>query len=115
MVSAEQVLRLPMDQRSLRAAHRMSALRSIVELNRSDPAMNHSGILSCRQMRRRVQPAWEAIVGGLQSPSLDPLLKALPSLLRDLELNCSLSLLLHDRCARPCVATLADLVHEQMR
>jgi len=53
------VLRPPVDQRSLGASHGVGAVRSIVESDRCDPPMNHPGILSCRQMRRRTQSAWE--------------------------------------------------------
>jgi len=77
--------------------------------------MNQSGILPCRQMRRRTQAAREKIVGRLQSPRLDPGLEALASLLRDLKLNRSLRLLLHYHCPGPDVGALADVLHEQPR
>lgn len=45
------IFRSPVDQRSFGAAHSVGAVCGIVESNRRDPAMHHSGVLPGRQMR----------------------------------------------------------------
>ena len=61
-----------------------------------DPAFEDSGELTCAQVRRVVNAAREQEVVGLQPCKLDPLLQGVTRHLRDLELDRSLGLVLHD-------------------
>lgn len=66
-------------------------------------------------MRRRMQPARKQKIRGLQPSRVDPGVKALTSMFRDLELNRPLGLLLHDGGSRGHMASVADILHLQSR
>jgi hypothetical protein len=46
-----QILGAPIDQRRLRAMHRVGAVRCVIQSNRSDPTMNGASVLACRHVR----------------------------------------------------------------
>src|ERR1700693_4216062 len=94
-----QVLRPPVDQRCLRAARGVGPVAPAIKAGFSDPSLDDSGVLACRQMRREPQPTWEQIILGLEGRMPNPSKDRFAGRLRDLELHRPLSLLLHDNRA----------------
>jgi len=54
-----QVFGASVDQRCLRAAHRVCSVRCVIKTDRGDPAMYDTRVLPRRYVRRPANPAWK--------------------------------------------------------
>ena len=104
-----QVLRTPVDQRRLGSPHRVRAVVCRVKAKLHDPTLEDAGVLARPQMRRVMIAAREHEVIGLQSSDLDPLLNGVTGRWRDLELDGTLSLVLHHDRSSGHLLAVADV------
>ena len=104
-----EVLGSSVDQRDLRAPHRVSSVRMRLQARLLDPAMNDPRVLSSRKVRRRVTSAREKVTVTSELSSAHPFADGIARLLRNLELNRARGLLLHHRRATRDLFTMRDV------
>jgi hypothetical protein len=82
-----QILRPPIDQRRLRASHRMRPVNRGIQPDRGNPPVQHACVRTSSHVRRPVSSTREQKIVSLQGCLLDPRFHCLPSRCCDFELH----------------------------
>src|ERR1700690_3519584 len=92
----------------------MGSIGAYVQSNFANPGFDDSGILPGRQMRRQLYPARKQVILCFECCVPNPSEERFSGRLRNLELNRSLGLLLHDDRARGDSITVCDIADTQL-